>query len=263
MKPYVFVTLALLSFSTYAQSAFQVGEKLKYDVYYKVAFVWIDAAYVKLEVEDTVYQSNKYYKFKSMGSSKPSYDWIFRVRDYFSSISNKETLYPLQFQRNTSEGSYKVDLKYDFSYPDQKAYTSGIRNKRPVKDTLSIDKSIRDLLSSAYHFRNLDFTKFKEGDTITVRAIVDNEVSDNQIIYMGTEQVKHKNKKRYEAYKFRGKGVEGSMFDKNDYVSVWFSKDEYKIPIKVEAGIVVGKVLVYLNSAEVPNESPYAMLKEF
>ncbi len=264
MKPYLFIIAGLLSLQLQSQNAFQVGEKLKYDVYYKVSFVWVDAAYVSLEVDDTTYQSKDCYKFKSLGSSKPSYDWIFRVRDYFTAFTEKDSLLPLKFFRNTSEGSYKVNNSYAFDHANQKIYANVQRNKnKAYQDTLPITPPIYDIASAMYHLRNQDFSKLKKGDPVHIRTLVDDEVFDMDVWYMGEEWVKHKNKKKYLAYKFRSKGLEGSMFDKNDHITVWVSKDEFKIPIKIEAGIIVGKVLAYLSYVDMPNEPESFMLKDF
>jgi hypothetical protein len=42
--------------------------------------------------------------------------------------------------------------------------------------------------------------------------------------------------------------VEGTIFSGNENISLWISQDERKIPVKVEAQILIGSIKAFLKS---------------
>lgn len=243
---------------------FKVGEKVEYSVYYHLAWVWVDAADVSFAISDTVLQSKKALHFTSLGRSKPSYDWIFKVRERFSSLVNPENLAPLWYTRQSQEGSHTVNNAYVFDEEKSQIYSSIRDNSKEkyFRDTIEYSKNIYDILSATYYLRTIDFSKKKLGDTILVNTVMDNELITLNIIFLGRELVKHKNSKYYPTYKLKTSGVAGSIFDEDSEMFVWVSADKNKIPIKVESKILVGSVKAFIRSVENP-QNPSSITHEF
>ena len=76
---------------------------------------------------------------------------------------------------------------------------------------------------------------------------MDNEIIRINVNYLGEEIIKHRNGSAYPCYKFKTKGVEGSIFDEDSEIIVWVSKDKNKIPLKIETKILVGSVKAFVN----------------
>lgn len=268
MKLLYFLILSIFIPNIQAQKItnfpFQVGEEIHYSVYYHLAWVWVDAANVSFFVSDTTYRNQSSFLFSSKGQSKENYDWIFKVRDQFTSIISKENLSPLFYHRNTIEGSFKANNYYLFNSNKEQIY-SFINNseKSKFKDTLLYNKEIFDVLSATYYLRTLNLELFKIGDTIPINTVMDNEIVKINILYLGKENVTHKNEKTYPCYKFKANAIEGSVFDSDSEIYVWVSQDENKIPIKVESNILVGSVIAYLKSVKKPKVKASNWVKDF
>lgn len=263
----VFISLIGIQFSLAQVSSnypFKGGEELQYKVYYNLAWVWVDAAEVSFSVTDSVYKKKKSTFFSSRGRSKPNYDWVFKVREAFSSYVNPIDLSPFMYSRNTSEGSHSVNNKYIFSSEKSEIYSFINNSEKGSKiDTLSYVPPIFDILSATYYLRTIDFENREIGDTIPVNTVMDNEIIKINVVFLGEEELEHKNNKKYLTYKFKTKGVEGSIFDEDSEFFVWVSKDKNKIPIKVESKILVGSVKAYISSIKKPKDAASLVIQDF
>ncbi len=243
---------------------FRYGEHLRYKVFYNLAWVWVDAADVTFSVTDSIYKNKKAIYFSSRGRSKSNYDWIFRVREAFSSFINPIDLSPYLYIRNTREGSHYVNNKYIFSLDHNKIY-SFINDSEndSKKDTLNYTSPVFDILSATYYLRTIDFENKNVGDTIPVNTVMDNELIKINVVFLGEENLIHRNNNIYPCYKFKTKGVEGSIFDEDSEFFVWVSKDKNKIPIKVESKILVGTVKAFISSIKNPKDSTSVIIQDF
>ncbi len=250
------LSLTLLSGTAYSQCqqevfSYDVGEVLNYSVYYNWSFIWLNAGWVKFSVKPKTYEGKEVYHFDSHGESHKSYDWIFKVRDSYQGYLDKETLSPLWFHRKNYEGGFEVDNKYFFDWQNHRAITFTENSDRPFKqDTLSIPDCTLDVLSLIYFCRNMDFSELNLNDTVPVHSIVDNEVYDLYIRYLGREILKDRNDREYNCIKLSALLVEGTIFKGGEDLFVWITDDMNRVPILVEAKIRVGSVKAYFESAE-------------
>ena len=189
--------------------------------------------------------------FNSYGSSHKTYDWLFKVRDQYQSYIDVETLRPIYHHRKNYEGGFEVDNTYIFNWDDMVIYSSTWNSETPRKqDTVTIPDCTFDLLSLVYYARNLDFTKLEPGDKVPVVSIIDNEVIYLYIRYLGKEVIKHKDGEKYSCIKFSALLVEGTIFKGGEDMFVWVTDDENKVPVLVEAKILIGSVKAYLKKTK-------------
>ena len=230
---------------------FKSGERITYDAVYNWGFIWIKAGLVEFKVNDTKYKGQDAYHFNSYGASIPSYDWLFKVRDYFQSYAQKDNLAPLFFDRNTYEGGYSVHNRFSFDYQDSLIYTKTENSDRPyLEDTLGLSQNIYDVVSGVYYIRNLDFDKYEINDTIPIHMIIDNEIFNLYIRYLGKEVLKTHDKREFNTIKFSALLIEGTIFNEGEDLYVWVSDDLNRIPILVEAKILIGSVKATLSGTE-------------
>jgi hypothetical protein len=240
----------LFSQCQHENQSFTEGEELNYSIYYNWGFIWINAGWVRFSVKPHIYNNVPVYHLDSYGASYKSYDWIFKVRDSYQVYLDKETLLPLWFHRKNSEGGYEVDNKYFFNWDAHQAITFTQNSDRPFKqDTVAIEDCTFDVLSLVYHCRNLNFEGLTENDTIPVMSIIDNKVYDLYIRYLGKETLKDRNKSEYNCIKFSALLVEGTIFKGGEDLLVWVTDDKNRIPVLVEAKILIGSVKAYFDSA--------------
>ncbi|MBN1598658.1 MAG: DUF3108 domain-containing protein [Bacteroidales bacterium] len=248
LSAFLFLIPRLVTSQCFNQNfAFSEGEKINYEVYYNWGFIWLNAGYVEFNVKPGKYRNGPIYYLDAYGSSHKSYDWLFKVRDHYQCYLDKETLRPMYFSRENYEGGYEVKNKYYFNPEKNSAISFTENSNKPLtKDTISIPGCTFDLLSILYYCRNLDFSKLNVGDSIPIISIIDNEIFHLFIRYLGKEQIKNKDGVRYNCIKFSALLVEGTIFKGGEDLFAWVTDDLNRIPVLVEAKILIGSVKAYL-----------------
>ena len=223
--------------------SFNSGEELYYDVVYNWGFIWVKAGKVNFKAKKEYFEGRKVFHFSGTGVSLKKYDWIFTVRDYYHSYANISDLKPIKYTRNTSEGKQKTNNKYRFDYKNRKVYTNTQNTQKKRKlDTLKLQTCLFDIMTAVYYVRTLDLAKYKVDEKIPIKMIVDNEIYNLYGRYLGKETLKTRDKKEYKCLKFSIMLVEGTMFKGGEDLKVWVSDDNNRVPILVEAKILVGSV---------------------
>jgi hypothetical protein len=249
----LFIAFFILSprgFGQLTDLPFQHGEKLQYRVSYNWEFIWVDAGKVEFEVKEISFDGQPAFHFKSFGRSLTAYDWIYKVRDSFESMALAESLQPIWYLRNTSEGSYKVNNRLDFDAKNGVIVASSENSSQTISsDTLKYDPNIFDLQTAVYYARSLNFSKLHEGDKIPIPVIIDGEVYDLHGKYHGIELIENYDGEIYRCYHFSATLVGGTIFNEGETADIWVTSDKNKIPILVEAKILIGSVKAYFVKA--------------
>ncbi|MCF6239731.1 MAG: DUF3108 domain-containing protein [Bacteroidales bacterium] len=223
--------------------AFQNGEELYYDVVYNWGFIWVNAGKVKFKVQKENFRGQVVYHFTGTGKSLEKYDWMYRVRDYYHSWATITDLKPLKYIRNTSEGKQKTYNVYEFDYQKNKIYTDTWNTQKAQKfDTLNLQNCLFDIMTAVYYVRTLDLSKYKINEKIPISMIIDNEIYNLYGRYLGKETLETHEGKKYETLKFSILLVEGTIFKGGEDLLVWVTADKNRVPILVDAKILVGTV---------------------
>lgn len=224
-----------------AQVKYPPVQKLVYEGFYNWGLIWARAGIV----EFTEKKSTKYpgaTELKAIGYSLPTWDWIFRLRDTLTSHFDANTYLPYEFSRKAHEGNYHKTFDYRWDYKDSTIYGDINRIGRyKRKDTVKLQPRVYDMLSVAWKARELDFDRYKPKDVIPIKILIDSKIYDLYVRYLGEDKVKVGGKKR-DAYVFSPLLVEGEVFKGGENMKIWLSKDEYRLPLMVEAKILVGSV---------------------
>jgi hypothetical protein len=215
--------------------AFHDGESISFNIFYSVVGVYVNAGTANFSVTQEKLNNKPVYHVVGTGTSNSSYDWIFKVRDRYESYIDTASMQPLKFIRNIDEGGYKKYENITFNQQTNTAITTNGVFKTP--------DCVQDVLSSIYYARNIDFSKYNEGDKIPFTMFLDNEVYNLYIKFLGRETVKTKYGK-FRAIKFKPLLVKGTIFQGGEKMTVWVSDDPNHIPLRIESPIVVGSVKV-------------------
>ncbi|MBN1952897.1 MAG: DUF3108 domain-containing protein [Bacteroidales bacterium] len=242
-------------------TAFTIGEQLDYEVYYNLGSLWLNAGYVEFDVKPRVYRGKEVYHLDGTGGTYKSYDWIFTVRDHYQSYLDKDKLVPVWFRRQNDEGGFKVDYEYEFDSERKKIYSKTWNSERPYReDTLDLLPCTFDVMSLVYYARNLDFSGMNPGDSIPTGTFIDNERYDLYIRYLGKETIETREGTAYRCIKFSALLVEGTIFKGGEDLQVWVTDDSNRVPVIVEAKILVGSIKTYLKSAQGLRNPPEARI---
>ncbi len=102
------------------------------------------------------------YQIDAFGTTYRGYDWFFKVRDYFHAYVDTASFEPLWAERNSSDGGYKTYENYVFNEPSKTIYSVVKTNNNPIHlDTLAMKGCIYDILTAAFHARNIDYSNIK------------------------------------------------------------------------------------------------------
>ncbi|WP_439183898.1 DUF3108 domain-containing protein [Carboxylicivirga taeanensis] len=242
------VLLLLLNVQLNAQcndtnTAFGAGELVKYHAYYNWGFIWINAGHVSFSVDATSVNSSPAYHLKAHGATYSSYDFLFKVRDTFETKVDTLHLEPIEFKRITNEGSYHANYHYTFDKQQRLIKASIQKEKEQQRDTvLHWKKCSFDLLTMVYKARNIDYSKYQVNEKIPISMVVDGEIHDIYIRYLGKETIKNRDGRKFNCLKFSPLLVEGTIFKSGEDMTVWVTDDANRIPIIVEAKILIGSV---------------------
>jgi len=230
---------------TKENTSFIDGEELVYKAYYNWKIVWIPAGEVRFKVSE----SEDEYKMEVVGKSYTSYDNIFRVRDFYSTTVDKETLQPKTFVRYIEEGKYK---KFDSLYFDQKngvVHSFNGKTKETARNIqFDIDACTLDLLSVMYSLRNTTVEDYSPGEFLDISMFIDEETYQIHVVYDKKEKKKIKGLGKFPALKVNPELVVGNVFKKGDVMNIWVSDDKNKIPLLIESPISIGSVKAVLKS---------------
>ncbi|MCX6243803.1 MAG: DUF3108 domain-containing protein [Bacteroidetes bacterium] len=226
---------------------FQEGEYISYTVSYSWGPVWVDAGLVTFSIDKENYQGKPSWHLKSSGKTFKTYDFFFKVNDYYDSWINPETFHAYAFRRSVYEGGYTLLNTMQFDPSRQIIYSTTKTNNNPVRyDTLKQRYCAYDPLSAVYVTRTMDISNLKPDMRIPVTVILDDKTYEIYIKYLGKEIVQNRDEKKYRCIKFAAKMVEGTIFRGDEDVVVWVTDDDNRIPVYIEAKILVGTVKAYL-----------------
>ncbi|MBX2904812.1 MAG: DUF3108 domain-containing protein [Taibaiella sp.] len=228
------VSNAQNDFCNTVNTAYRPGEKLVFQAYYNMGFIWIYAGNAVFTVQSTTYNGKPSYYVKGDGRTAPSYEWFYKVRDLYESYIDQQTLLPLRHSRTINEGhiSFRHDIKFDRT---ENVATLANGNRHPIS------RCTQDVVSAIYFARNIDYNKYTPGTRIPFDMFLDDKLYSLYIKYMGKEKVKTK-KGTFNAIKIVPLLIEGTMFSGGEGMTVWVSDDKNHLPLRVSSPIVVGSV---------------------
>jgi hypothetical protein len=101
------------------------------------------------------------------------------------------------------------------------------------------------MIGGFIYLRNMDFSKIKVKDTISVPGFYEDEFYKLRIIYNGKETIKVKAGK-IRAIKLTPIMPKNKIFDGENSITAWFSDDKNHIPLKIKAEMFIGSAGVEL-----------------
>lgn len=228
---------------------FQSGEQLNYDAYYHLKKLWVPAGKVRFEVKDSIYNGEKCFHFDGKGKSLKSYDYFFKVRDHYASLAKQKDLTPLRFTRKVKEGGFSLFYDYHINAEQNKARVYTNEKDTSQHQDIIFPDCVFDVMTAVYYARTLDFSKLNINDTIPIPMMIDKQLYSGVFIrYAGKERVMTEDGSVYNCIKFRPLLIEGTIFEDGEYMDVFVTDDRNRIPVLIQAEILVGSVKAYLTS---------------
>jgi len=232
------------------KQCFVPGEKLTYVIYYNWGFIWVSAG----EVTFTVNEIDSGYHLHSSGSSYPSYEWFFKIKNSYDSYVDSETFLPYRSIRNIREGGYRKYEEVVYDRTNQKAITRRAETKADsLKTTVAdIEPCVQDLLSVIYYARSSPWSdEFPPEYEIPVDLFFGKRQYNLALTYkerLPKEKIKKLGK--FDVLRFSPELIKGDLFDEGDEANIYVTNDKNKLPVYIESPLSVGKVKVILKEYE-------------
>lgn len=232
-----------------SNDVFQVGEQLKYRVYYNWTAVWMRAGHATFNIKPAEMDGKSIFHMISEGTTAKAFNWFFKVQDRYETYMDPQKLRPLRFIRDVREGKYTKQNEFTFKHDEKKVLMNHRIRKGKVQaknELADISTCTQDLLSAIYYTRCLDYSKMKEGSTTNVEVFIDGELYPIKVRYLGKDVLKTKVGK-FNCVKFSPELIESDAFKGGEgLMTVWATDDENRLPVLIESPLSVGSVKAYL-----------------
>jgi hypothetical protein len=241
LAPIFLMICLVFSVQANAQLAYKPGEVLKF----KVKYGWFKTSEATLKVYDTNLNGIPVYRIHGHGRTTGMLDWFFRVRDNFESFIDQKNHYPLKFIRNTDEGGYTKNKMIRFQHNKDSAIVHDYKHDKISKHY--IEKRTQDMISAFYTLRNqVDEDNLVKGQVFNLNLFFDEENFGFRVEYLG-EEVIETEFGEVRTIVFRPYVQADRVFKEEESVTIWVSKDQNKIPLKIEAELAVGSITATLD----------------
>lgn len=218
---------------------FKRGEFLRYNIHYGI----VDAGEATFTVLDTmrVIKNRPHYSVRVTGRSYRSWDFFYKVRDYYYSYIDSASMLPSIYSRNVQEGDYKDQESYYFDRLKKEA-----KGKNSLgSSTVAIPEKVQDLASMIYFARSFKFYEKEVGSRLGIDVFFGGEWFECGARLDGYEEV-NTSLGTFKCMRIIPELVEGRVFKGQDDMVVYVSADENQVPIRIESEIFIGSIKVDL-----------------
>ncbi len=228
---------------------FNKSEHIEYLVHYGM----LTAGTATVDVQPKIYTLNDRmcYRVDVVGKSAGFGGALVRIDDTWRTYMDTASFVSHRFYRHIEEGDYRREEVVDFSPLRNNAVLKyeeyGMKDdaKKPHtkgKKTFKTPDYAQDMISGYYFLRTIDFSKYKEGEIITISGVLEDVVYSLQIRYKGKEEVKTKFG-RIMAHRLAPIMPANQMFSGENSIRFWVSDDKNRVPVRIEADMFIGKVV--------------------
>lgn len=229
-------------------------EKLTYDVYFHLGFIWAKAGQGTLSFYNETLADGRLQKHGQLAAKSLNVvEHIMKVRDTLDTWMNMEML-PTEFVKKTHEGKYN-SIEHNLYTPKWKNTSAKLdesnvastevkihrwlkkgKEAASTRDTIhTVNEPAFDMLSLFYFVRNLNYTTMKAQSKMKYACFSGLKKDWINVEYKGTENVELRNGKRHDTYlvylTFATKGQDSTP------LKVWLSKTPDHRPLKVIIGL--------------------------
>jgi len=217
--------------------AFGYGERLDYKVGYK--FITAGTGYLQIGQKPVERNGREAYTVQFEVRSLESLDFLYRVRDAFTSILDVTGIFPWEFVQKVREGNYKRDSKAVFDQVNKKAIVGD--------KTFNVPEYVHDIISAFYYVRTLDLSNMKKGQIIFLKNFF-TDTTYNLGVKIQGKSVCEVDAGKFNCIVVEPQVSQGGLFQSEGSIYIWLTDDERKMPVKVATKIPIGFVEAKLTS---------------
>ena len=184
----------------------------------------------------------KCYDIRFYVNSSSSFEWVYKVRDFYRTYVDAEGLFPWRFEQHIKEGNYQRDFEAIFDQQNLKAKTyTGDKDPKKFEGEFDIPEYTQDAMSAFYYARTFDYSKMKEGDKISLQNFYKDKTYPLDVRYLGKETIEVP-AGEFRCIKVEPLVQEGGLFKSEGSIVVWMTDDERRMPVKVKTKVIIGSI---------------------
>lgn len=241
MRKAFLLLVFVFSIKNYAQNnAVGNSEKLVFSASYNMSGVLTDLAEVSMITSNVKTSSATLLQLKITAATYSKWDNFFKIRDLYESYVNPNNLVPYLYKRDINEGGYTKTMKYTFN-PKTNAVKS-VQTRRGSKEEnkdLTIQPNTKDIVSTLYSLRLIDYKSMAVGSKKTFTILFDRKEFKGQLTYLGKETITTALGKK-ECYKLAIGSSQTNVLQGTNSNFIWLTADGNKIPVYAKFKIPVG-----------------------
>ena len=210
-------------------NAFRAGERLIFNIDYS----FITAGQTEMKIDTVLdYQGFPCYRLTSQVKSNKTFDFIFKVRDRVETYIDAKGIFSRRYYKQLNEGTYNDEKEVVFFQEEGKV---DIWKKGKFKKSAPLLPCSQDILSALYFIRTLNL---EVGDTLSI------PLNDGGKSYPLKISVNRRESVNIPAGQFDCLVLQPfleseGMFRSKGKIEVWFSDDQYKLPVVMRTYIMI------------------------
>jgi hypothetical protein len=221
-------------------SSFGKGEELTYKA--KFGFFTVGSAVTRIDRKIHSINSRPCYKVEGIGQTADWVSIIKPVKDVFGAYLDTVHLDTQVAYRKLQEGDYRLDELSTFDHTAHKVEVKRRNKESGVYEgakQYDIPANTKDIIGGFMLLRQIDFTRLKKQDTITISGFFEDKSYFLKVMYKGKDVV-HTRIGKIPCHKLVPVMPDNKLFDGENSITVWISDDQNKIPVKMQAKMFVG-----------------------
>lgn len=250
-----FLFLLITLHSGFAQckvtnNAFESGEKLSYDLYFKYGIINARAGSGTLTTTSANLDGKDALKTTLIVNTSGVAESMYSVHDTLTGYVDSNMV-PLLFTKEAHESGDYSRERQSYSYKNGNVNIRAIRywnRKMAFDETVSTDKCTYDYISVLNYVRNLDYSSMKAGENIPIHFISGRKIVNMYIRYLGGEKIKVNNGKTYKAINLSLLILDDSFSNQQEAMRVSLTDDLNRMPLVIEIGLKIGSIRVILKN---------------
>ena len=243
--------------------AIQPGETLFYELKFNWKFIWINAGWAKMSINNDKYDDKPVLRTDLESYTNKKIDFFFKMRDTLTCITT-EDLIPLKFRKGAEEGSHYTVDEVNFSYKDGKCIVDQRRTRDNKKPRISHDEltyCVYDMLSIMLQARSLDVSDYTPGQKIIFYMATGKRVEEQHLVFRGKENYKAENHVTYRCLVFSLVEYDKSGNEK-EVITFYVTDDKNHLPVRLDMYLNFGSAKAFLKEIKGNRHPLTSIVKE-
>ena len=231
-------------------TSFTPGESLSYNAYFQWGAIYIDNVTIDTRVSEEVYEGTPVYDILAVAETHGTMRRFYALLDTFEVKVRKADMASVWFYQQDYEKNYHGEKRYRYSYTDSTATIDAYedRNGEVYQGQSTFEWQYpMDAFCLLFRLRNYDFSEAMPGNRYKFEFFNKGRCEVLHIVYVGPDAATLRDGTVYkDCNKFIFEASEGTLFSKDNPVSIWVTRDRFHLIVHAEAKLKIGTAKIDL-----------------